>query len=1245
RTALFQAIPTRASTSKLLERTSRQLRGDYRRQSAETEEAQLNDFLQEVRQQTTLSTEVDRKAKPQQQPQRRRKKVHLGSDVSDVSVTSSSSGGARAAAGSRFLKSKTVAPSSSKQQPQQPPPKPQPSSAPPKRTSSQQQPQQPQQSAPGRHSAVLDKASRLTSQRPQQQQQAAASRKARLQPTAAEAIEAEDETRHQLYRHRASLDFLSESESHSIGQDGARFLRRTTDATPQRQQPPPPAEDPSPANRQQPQPPLTPKSPKQLRTTRDEDEETHSGQADRLVIRHRPPVPPIELNQDSSIGEAVVRKPALKKSSSFSDIQGGDAAGLLETSRQFDSIDTDDQPTRRSGDTFAPLGDSVDAANLRHDDDQDEDSSSSDSKPGGQNVVLDFEQLSAVVADADDQDNDEEDEDGDGDRFGIVKDVDDIEEDLEYDRSVAEEISTAEASDKYDSDFETEAAPTYTQDFDDFDGGEATDRGLAGTARLSGAAAGIRTASPRRRLLRHRRLPARRDRRSERRFGGLAAVAAAAIERRAALPPPRVRRPPPPAAAAAAATAVAAVAIAVGVRVLGTDFVARHRRRIRDVEVQTQPEGTSLRPGGGLGYQWDPAGVGQAAAAHGLGLGSVDPTPVASLAVSADALEAVTAYSPASAALNSLVRDQLALTAAFLASQRRIYQGAVEALRGEPTGRNRYTTLQDTLYRAQSAQILDIGRGPALPPVAARDPGAPPHPQQPAMSFGVGGSNGTAGSRRRSRSHSRHRDLKQPPAPTPQQLTVTLSRAPDFGLGIAVSGGIDSLPVDGGGGGDRGDEAGGLFISDIIQGGPAEGRLRIGDRLLACNGVSLRRATHDAAVAELQRSHAVRLLIERRPPARLGNGADDDDDDSAGSDDADDLPGENNGAGRSAIDLENDETGEDGAGGSSLLVHVTFVVRSPDLLNSQLVVSKSLDRSLSLQFRQEPQQLSPERLGNGQHRAEPVQLPAPSQHRLEPPPQPSIGAGRHRSVEALAPPPHAPTDAEQVRQVTPDPDGSIGVRLDGGNAVGIFVRQVRFYISSGPGGPADRAGVRPGDRLVAVDRRSLVRATKEEALLALLPQSMPPRPLRLSVLPDPAGYRAFASGRQPGDRFHVRAHFNHAKPAPNEAVIRRGDVFLVQDTLAGGVVGAWEAVRVHPPPAEAAVSLIPNQFRAEQLAMAAAAAGRDLATAFPPYERVALRRAAFPRPVVVFGPFADFVRRHLLDSLPEKFELPPQTAQ
>uniref|UniRef100_A0A1I8JN40 DUF4614 domain-containing protein n=1 Tax=Macrostomum lignano TaxID=282301 RepID=A0A1I8JN40_9PLAT len=637
------------------------------------------------------------------------------------------SGGARAAAGSRFLKSKTAAPSSSKQQQQ--PPKPQPSSAPPKRTSSQQQPQQPQQSAPGRHSAVLDKASRLTSQRPQQQQQAAAvstsmsssltdpdrpkSRKARLQPTAAEAIEAEDETRHQLYRHRASLDFLSESESHSIGQDGARFLRRTTDATPQRQQPPPPAEDPSPSNRQQPQPPLTPKSPKQLRFStehhvrsftadsaeydEDEDEETHSGQADRLVIRHRPPVPPIELSQDSSIGEAVVRKPALKKSSSFSDIQGGDAAGLLETSRQFDSIDTDDQPTRRSGDTVAPLGDSVDAANLRHDDDENEDSSSSDSKPGGQNVVLDFEQLSAAVADADDQDNDEEDEDGDGDRFGIVKDVDDIEEDLEYDRSVAEEISTAEASDKYDSDFETEAAPTYTQDFDDFDGGEATDAGLAGTARLSGAAAGIRTASPRRRLLRHRRLPARRDRREE-----IRTTARDESSRRARSRSSSSDRTESRSAATSSATATTSSSSSGGDRRRSRRYRSRspsprrHRRHIRDVEVQTQPEGTSLRPGGGLGYQWDPAGVGQAAAAHGLGLGSVDPTPVASLAVSADALEAVTAYSPASAALNSLVRDQLALTAAFLASQRRIYQGAVEALRGEPTGRNRYTTLQDT---------------------------------------------------------------------------------------------------------------------------------------------------------------------------------------------------------------------------------------------------------------------------------------------------------------------------------------------------------------------------------------------------------------------------------------------------------------------------------------------------------------------------------------------------------------------
>ncbi|PAA51067.1 hypothetical protein BOX15_Mlig006899g1, partial [Macrostomum lignano] len=721
------AIPTRASTSKLLERTSRQLRGDYRRQSAETEEAQLNDFLQEVRQQTTLSTEVDRKAKPQQQPQRRRKKVHLGSDVSDVSVTSSSSGGARAAAGSRFLKSKTAAPSSSKQQP----PKPQPSSAPPKRTSSQQQPQQPQQSAPGRHSAVLDKASRLTSQRPQQQQQAAAvstsmsssltdpdrpkSRKARLQPTAAEAIEAEDETRHQLYRHRASLDFLSESASHSIGQDGARFLRRTTDATPQRQQPPPPAEDPSPANRQQPQPPLTPKSPKQLRFStehhvrsftadsaeydEDEDEETHSGQADRLVIRHRPPVPPIELSQDSSIGEAVVRKPALKKSSSFSDIQGGDAAGLLETSRQFDSIDTDDQPTRRSGDTVAPLGDSVDAANLRHDDDENEDSSSSDSKPGGQNVVLDFEQLSAAVADADDQDNDEEDEDGDGDRFGIVKDVDDIEEDLEYDRSVAEEISTAEASDKYDSDFETEAAPTYTQDFDDFDGGEATDRGPGGDSEAQrrsswdsnsvtekATTSTSSSSSTSRSTVREEIRTTARDESS----------------RRARSRSSSSDRTESRSAATSSATATTTSSSSGGDRRRSRRYRSRspsprrHRRHIRDVEVQTQPEGTSLRPGGGLGYQWDPAGVGQAAAAHGLGLGSVDPTPVASLAVSADALEAVTAYSPASAALNSLVRDQLALTAAFLASQRRIYQGAVEALRGEPTGRNRYTTLQDT---------------------------------------------------------------------------------------------------------------------------------------------------------------------------------------------------------------------------------------------------------------------------------------------------------------------------------------------------------------------------------------------------------------------------------------------------------------------------------------------------------------------------------------------------------------------
>ena len=66
-------------------------------------------------------------------------------------------------------------------------------------------------------------------------------------------------------------------------------------------------------------------------------------------------------------------------------------------------------------------------------------------------------------------------------------------------------------------------------------------------------------------------------------------------------------------------------------------FIFREKRRKkspknRSVEVQT---GNTM----GLGYEWNPLYMGMAYPGPGIGLQGTDPTPVASHAVSADALE------------------------------------------------------------------------------------------------------------------------------------------------------------------------------------------------------------------------------------------------------------------------------------------------------------------------------------------------------------------------------------------------------------------------------------------------------------------------------------------------------------------------------------------------------------------------------------------------------------------------------
>ncbi|XP_027015643.2 uncharacterized protein C19orf44 homolog [Tachysurus fulvidraco] len=107
--------------------------------------------------------------------------------------------------------------------------------------------------------------------------------------------------------------------------------------------------------------------------------------------------------------------------------------------------------------------------------------------------------------------------------------------------------------------------------------------------------------------------------------------------------------------------------------------VTQHKK---DATVQTQAEG--------LTYAWSSD---QAVLGLSVGMSYVDPTPVASHVISAEAVEALTAYSPAVFALNDMLRQQLTLTRSFIQSSRHLHQSILESL---GPADYRYTTLEDT---------------------------------------------------------------------------------------------------------------------------------------------------------------------------------------------------------------------------------------------------------------------------------------------------------------------------------------------------------------------------------------------------------------------------------------------------------------------------------------------------------------------------------------------------------------------
>lgn len=94
-----------------------------------------------------------------------------------------------------------------------------------------------------------------------------------------------------------------------------------------------------------------------------------------------------------------------------------------------------------------------------------------------------------------------------------------------------------------------------------------------------------------------------------------------------------------------------------------------------------------------------------------------------------------------------------------------------------------------------------------------------------------------------------------------EQYEIHIERT-SAGLGLSIAGGKGSTPF-------KGDDDG-IFISRVTEGGPADlAGLKVGDKVLKVNGISVIEADHYQAVQVLKACGAVLVLVVQREVTRL----------------------------------------------------------------------------------------------------------------------------------------------------------------------------------------------------------------------------------------------------------------------------------------------------------------------------------------------------------------------------------------
>uniref|UniRef100_A0A674DNU2 Tight junction protein 3 n=1 Tax=Salmo trutta TaxID=8032 RepID=A0A674DNU2_SALTR len=249
-------------------------------------------------------------------------------------------------------------------------------------------------------------------------------------------------------------------------------------------------------------------------------------------------------------------------------------------------------------------------------------------------------------------------------------------------------------------------------------------------------------------------------------------------------------------------------------------------------------------------------------------------------------------------------------------------------------------------------------------------------------------------------------------------------------------------------------------------------------------------------------------------------------------------------------------------------------------------------------------------------------------------------------------------------------EGSVGLRLVGGNDVGIFIGGVQ------PNSPAHEQGMKEGDQIMQVNGVDFGHFNREEAAMFLI-NIKRGEPVDIRTQNKMDIYKKILKSNL-GDSFYIRTHFDNEAEGHNSLAFTRGEVFRVVDTMHRGKLGKWLAIRMGNDLHELDKGTIPNQAGAETLAsieqaQRASGGGGDRQVSgpraefwklrglrgakknvrrtrddllqltiqgkFPAYERVLLREANFKRPIVILGPLNDVAMEKLAREMPDEYEV------